>query len=330
MISIIVPVYNTQNYLHKCIQSVIHQTHSDWELILVDDGSSDGSSEICDQYAERYNNISVIHITNNGVSNARNVGIDNAHGEWITFLDSDDWLSSDYIASCCQQEEEDENKLILLPVYRIYWGSGKTLFPNYPEIETVKVEKITPSIADFILEYGTTVGKVYNLKLLNIYGIRFDTCISTHEDHLFYLTYLPYVTSFCFKHSCHYNYILEENNNTTSLSRNLHCYTAYQYAFEQLSMRCQLLAHQWNIPYNKLPNIHHFLLYIKIKTVRSAFYFDEKEKTKKELLGNISRTEIFKWYNVHSINSLMLKITLLMPNIIRIKILKLFKAKLRT
>lgn len=329
MISIIVPVYNTKNYLHRCIQSVIHQTHSDWELILVDDGSSDGSSEICDFYAERHENIIVIHLINQGVSNARNVGIDNAHGEWITFLDSDDWISTDYIANCGQKDENDDRKLILLPVYTISARTERVLADNYPKIDAVTIENLIPSIADFILEYGITFAKVYNREVLNKYGIRFDTHISTHEDHLFYFTYLPYVKSFCFRHRGRYNYILEKGNEQASLSRNLHKYTAYQYVFEQLSIRCQSIAHQWNIPYNQLSNIRHFLLYVKFKAVRSAFYHEDKEVTQKELLKNISRGEILKWYKIHSINSLMLKITLLMPNIIRIKILKLFKNKLK-
>lgn len=329
MISIIVPVYNAEKYLHKCIQSVINQTYSDWELILVDDGSSDGSSEICDRYAERYNNISVIHITNNGVSNARNVGIDNAHGEWITFLDSDDWLSSDYIASCCQKDENDDRKLVLLPVYTISSGKEKELVDNYPPIDSITVKKMTSAIADFILEYGASIAKVYNRGLLNKYRIRFDTQLSTHEDHLFYLTYLPYVTSFCFRHKSRYNYVLEIENNQSSLSRNLHYYIAYQYVYEQLSKQCQSIAKQWNIPYSKLPKIRHFLLYIKLKTVRSAFYHEETKTTKIRLLEDISRKELLKWYKAHTINSIMLKITMLMPDIIRIKILEQLKSKLR-
>lgn len=328
-ISIIVPVYNTKNYLHKCIQSVIGQTCSDWELILVDDGSTDGSSEICDHYSVQYNNIRTIHLVNGGVSNARNMGIDNAQGEWITFLDSDDFLSPDYIAECCQQDGKGVTNLVILPINIVTSGAKSPFVDNYPQTESMTIEDMDCLTADFILEYGITIAKVYNRELLNQYRIRFDTALSTHEDHLFYFSYLPYVKSFCFRHTGIYNYVLEDGNNQTSLSRNLHRYTSYQYAFEHLSSRCKEIACLWNIPYDKLPQIRHFLLYVKLKTVRSAFYHNEDKAIKKMLLSDISRKVLLRWYRVHSVNSLMLKIVLLMPNIVRIKVLELLKTELR-
>ncbi len=97
MISIIVPVYNTAQYLRECIDSVIHQTFTDWELVIVDDGSTDRSPTICDEYAAADARIKVIHIENSGQANARNIGIDASQGEYITFLDSDDKLSPLYL-----------------------------------------------------------------------------------------------------------------------------------------------------------------------------------------------------------------------------------------
>lgn len=93
LISVIVPVYNVEGYLEECIQSVLDQTYPNWELILVDDGSTDRSGEICDQYREKDRRISVRHTANLGVSHARNLGLELAGGEWISFLDSDDFFS---------------------------------------------------------------------------------------------------------------------------------------------------------------------------------------------------------------------------------------------
>lgn len=97
LISIIVPVYNVEKYLDHCINSVLNQSYTNWELILVDDGSPDGSPEICDRYALHNQKIKVIHKENGGLSSARNAGIDIATGDYITFLDSDDYLHSDYL-----------------------------------------------------------------------------------------------------------------------------------------------------------------------------------------------------------------------------------------
>lgn len=92
MISVIVPVYNTEKYLDQCIQSILSQTYTDFELLLIDDGSTDTSGVICDRYAEQDSRVRVFHKANGGVSSARNMGLDNARGEWICFVDSDDWV----------------------------------------------------------------------------------------------------------------------------------------------------------------------------------------------------------------------------------------------
>lgn len=96
-VSIIVPCYKVESYLPTCIESILNQSYKDWELILVDDGSPDCSGEICDNYAQKDNRIKVIHKPNGGLSDARNVGLDLITGEYVTFLDSDDFLHENYL-----------------------------------------------------------------------------------------------------------------------------------------------------------------------------------------------------------------------------------------
>ena len=90
-LSIIIPVYNVEKYLHQCVDSVLAQNLDSFEIILVDDGSPDNAGKICDEYAEKDARVKVIHKENGGLSKARNTGIDAAEGEYIIFLDSDDW-----------------------------------------------------------------------------------------------------------------------------------------------------------------------------------------------------------------------------------------------
>lgn len=97
LISIIIPVYNVEEFIDKCIKSVINQTYKDLEIILVDDGSPDNCGNICDKYAKEDQRIKVIHKENGGLSDARNIGIHNATGKYITFIDSDDYVELDYI-----------------------------------------------------------------------------------------------------------------------------------------------------------------------------------------------------------------------------------------
>lgn len=106
-ISVIVPVYNAEPYLRRCVDSILSQTFSDFELLLIDDGSKDQSGAICDEYADRDARVRVFHKANGGVSSARNVGLDHARGEWITFCDSDDWVIADTLCSDIGNYKED-------------------------------------------------------------------------------------------------------------------------------------------------------------------------------------------------------------------------------
>ena len=98
LISVIVPVYNVESYLEKCIDSIIHQTYKNLEIILVDDGSTDNSGKICDVYKEKDSRIKVIHKQNRGLSSARNCGLEIAKGEYIGFVDGDDYIAEDMYA----------------------------------------------------------------------------------------------------------------------------------------------------------------------------------------------------------------------------------------
>lgn len=97
LISVIVPVYNVEKYLRKCIDSILCQTYKNFEIILIDDGSSDNSGKICDEYLNRDERISVFHKKNQGLSEARNTGIKKAKGKYLTFVDSDDFINEEYI-----------------------------------------------------------------------------------------------------------------------------------------------------------------------------------------------------------------------------------------
>lgn len=109
-VSIIVPIFNTEKYIERCLDSIINQTYDDWELILVDDGSTDDSGKICDRYADGFGNISVFHKENGGVSSARNIGLEKALGEYVCFVDGDDWLASymiEYLVRAIEENQSD-------------------------------------------------------------------------------------------------------------------------------------------------------------------------------------------------------------------------------
>ena len=111
-ISIIIPIYNASKYLKRCVDSILRQTRQDFELILVNDGSKDDSGEICQQYAENKSNIKYISKNNGGVSSARNIGIEHSCGEFICFVDADDWLEPNYIEKLAEKFESDNIDMV--------------------------------------------------------------------------------------------------------------------------------------------------------------------------------------------------------------------------
>lgn len=125
LISVIVPVYNTERYLDKCIQSILNQTHRNLEIILVDDGSTDGSPEKCDFYALSDARVHVIHKQNGGQASARNVALDMCHGEYIGFVDSDDWIEPEMYAELLTQAEKYGAKLAVCGRYDAFEDSDE-------------------------------------------------------------------------------------------------------------------------------------------------------------------------------------------------------------
>ncbi len=124
MISVIVPVYNVEPYLAQCLDSLLAQTFSDIEIIVVDDGSTDGCPQICDEYSRRDERITVFHTDNHGLSAARNLGIDNSHGEWLMFVDSDDWVEPQFCELPYRAAVENEADLVIFG-YNYHSANGQ-------------------------------------------------------------------------------------------------------------------------------------------------------------------------------------------------------------
>ena len=127
-ISVIVPVYNTELYLHRCIDSILSQTFTDFELLLINDGSTDRSGEICDEYAAKDSRIKVFHKENGGVSSARNMGLDEARGEWVAFVDADDYWYADNVLEQLLDIVKQNDLDIVRGEYKAVDWEGNSLF----------------------------------------------------------------------------------------------------------------------------------------------------------------------------------------------------------
>lgn len=176
-ISVIVPVYNSEKYLHRCIDSILAQTFTDFELLLVDDGSKDKSGVICDDYVTTDPRVRVFHKPNGGVSSARNLGLDNARGEWICFVDADDWLTQDAYETIICNIKSYKTEIVGFGFWSVF--KAQTYPVEYPSIENGKIY----FMREMLLHGWTVVWNTFFRKdFLNYYKIRFTESISIGED----------------------------------------------------------------------------------------------------------------------------------------------------
>lgn len=196
VISVIVPVYNVEKYLHRCIDSILAQTFTDFELLLIDDGSKDNSGKICDEYAEKDKRIRVFHKENGGVSSARNVGLENAKGDWICFADSDDWMNENWVEIFSKHFEAD---IIIQSFYALNWlGNKSESFVQLPAFEGHSFEDFREL---YLLLYkkwniGFVWCRAFKRSIIKRYSLHFDEDYVLREDELFVFQYMKFVKSF--------------------------------------------------------------------------------------------------------------------------------------
>lgn len=192
-VSVIVPVYNVEKYLRRCIDSILAQTYTDFELLLVDDGSTDASGRICDEYAQKDSRIRVYHKKNGGVSSARNVGLDHIKGEWVTFCDADDWVFPEWLSNYNLTNSEEYDLICQgLQCDKPISVEEKATEPyNYSfDFEGSAAEVLNELFIHKIIGY--TFNKIFRHKIIHKHNIEFDSNIKFQEDELFLYQYLIY------------------------------------------------------------------------------------------------------------------------------------------
>ena len=198
-ISVIVPVYNVFPYLRRCVDSILVQSYPDFELILVDDGSTDGSGQICEEYAARDSRVRVLHTTNSGVSHARNTGMEHAQGEYLFFVDSDDEIGPDYIRNLLPVGDED-----------LVYGGCRNILSDGSEClcchdaENTDVDSIGSSFLEKQIVFVWCA--CYRRDIVMIHHIRFDKSAYLWEDVCFNLDYLEHCRTVRFSDTADYCY----------------------------------------------------------------------------------------------------------------------------
>lgn len=209
MISVIIPVYNTKKYLHSCLDSILAQTYTDLEILFVDDGSTDGSSELLDSFAECDSRIRVVHQPNGGVCAARNRGIEEARGDYLSFIDSDDTLESDMYETLMGLIREHGVEIAHCSYNRVTDGVVKPI-GNSGALHLHDGDQALKCLLTGKLFVGSCWTKLYAQKLFE--SVRFPSEIRTNEDMLVNFRLLRQVEKSAFLDVCKYNYLTSDTS----------------------------------------------------------------------------------------------------------------------
>lgn len=322
-ISIVVPIYNASKYLDKCVQSILNQSYKNIEVILVNDGSTDNSLEICKQYKLKDNRIKIIDINNGGVSNARNIGIERSTGDFIMFCDSDDYVSNKWCEKLIANYKN--NNLVMCAYYEI--DDNKILNLNSNQNGNYIVNK---SRFMELESCGLNVpwNKIFDLNIIKKNNIKFNKKITLGEDLLFNIEYLDCISGqIIFLEEKLYYYRLPRVN---SLSKKIiknydeQCtflFKKIEYYIQKFNMTDKYLLKRF---YNMM--FFQFQKALDYNFLNEDYNFKEKFKRNNKIMksyeyrrcclnSNISTNKVYKWcyrkdnyYFIYLLNLILKKI----------------------
>ena len=215
-VSVIIPIYNTAQYLEKCISSILKQTYTNFELIIINDGSPDHSEEIVNEFLKKKDSrIIYKKFKNGGLSFARNQGLDLASGDHVVFVDTDDWVDSNFIQDFVDNMSLNPKRLIVQDLKEVFPQKTVRDVQGYNhELLRIPMD-LSVLISNYRFTQGYAWNKFYNLSLIRDNNIRFVEGSVMNEDELFYMDYIKQVDEIYFIAKDNYNY-LQRNNSMTS------------------------------------------------------------------------------------------------------------------
>lgn len=332
-ISIITPIFNAEKTIGKCIESQIEQTYRNIEIILIDDGSEDASSELCDKYKEHDNRIKVIHKKNEGVALARNEGIRLATGEWILFVDSDDFLEKDACYKFVAIIEEYEKKidLIVASSYLISEDKKESTiikYKNTTALDNKDKRKMINSI--FISEskdfsyIGTPWAKLYNINFLRKNQIEFKPKLQLGEDMNFNFQALYMAENVVFSPEIVYNYIICKSSMSNRFMENM--MEQFQLMFNEFEKNTFL---------QEFKKEYSYLVLRQLKKLERRYFFNKnnpnssRENKKKyiNLLNIHPYKEVIKKTRISDFHSITKKVYILALKMKWYELIKLWNSK---
>ena len=269
-VSIIIPVYNNEAQLDRSIKSVLSQTYSNFELIIVNDGSRDTSGQICDKYANSDPRVIVIHKNNGGVSSARNAALDVAKGDYIVFVDSDDYVSPMYVENMVKANDGRKEVGLIVGGYISVDDDGQKI--NAFNNRVFKENQIITAIEEINLcKKGYPWAKLYDGKTIRLNKLRFCEQVHYSEDMVFMLTYLKYCKWILFIDKADYYYA---RNTGGTLINKFHPYENEIAGFDNFNHCLNDLANIHHTSIFNMPNSLAWLSFFIIRSVMSLYRFN--------------------------------------------------------
>lgn len=286
LITVIIPVYNAEKWIEKCIKSVINQTYKNLEIILVDDGSTDDSLTICNKFLEKDRRIKVIHTENRGVSSARNEGLNNSQGKWIAFVDADDWIEKNFCEKLIKEIKESNSDVALCGYKRVTEENYESINTN-GENEVIDKKIYIEKVLNPQTAYGFCHMKIINRSLIE--NIRFEKSIVVGEDALFNLMIAKNIKRAIFIKEPLYNYKINLNSTVKKFDENY---------VEKYLKSMQIIKEYVEKNYkdkNVIQNFYNFIAFhVMLIAVNYCYHPDNQEKRKINLLKNICNIKEFK------------------------------------
>ena len=211
-ISVIVPVYKAEKYLHRCVDTLLAQTFQDFEVLLIDDGSPDKSGEICDDYAKKDFRVRVFHKENGGVSSARQCGIDNAQGEYTIHTDPDDWVEPEILETLYKKAKEDDADMVICDYYEYVDGCNQYINQCPSSLNHIMVLKDL-----FRFLHGSLCNKLIRKELFDRYDVKFPLGVNYSEDLYICIALLQNPINVVYLSNAFYHYDRMINNNSITL-----------------------------------------------------------------------------------------------------------------
>lgn len=286
-ISIVLPVYNAENTISRMINSILSQTYTDWELIIVDDGSTDNSGAICDKYVANDDRIRIIHKENGGVAMARKLGVDNVQGKYIIHADADDWVESDMLDAMYKKLKETDTDIVVVDYYDCYID-GKKVY------KCQKMEALEPEYMLCSILQGKVLGglcnKLIRTCLYRKYNVCFFEGVDYMEDVLIWIQILQHAeVRVSYINKAYYNYFVNINSITHQITRKTFC------GIQKYGMLINELLSDTNSIYTTYKK--HFPLGVFHAGYMNYLYTDEEIKEEFRKVRYLAyKTKSFRWF----------------------------------